>query len=437
MNLAKTPYLVLFVILGGIGISAVSAAVLVTIDNLNVTGDLNVDGQITGDGSLGGLSCTPDQVARWTGASWECVTITVKNNPITTVDSTGIVGAWASIAIGTDDNPVISYYDASNGNLNVLHCDNKGCTSGNSATAVDSSGDVGRYTSIVIGTDDNPVISYYDASNDALKILHCGNTSCNSGNTITTLDNNGDVGQSTSIAIGTDNNPVISYHDVANGNLKFVHCGNTSCSSGNNVSTLVSSGDVGEFISIAIGTDNNPVISYYDVASFSLKVLHCGNTSCTSGNMVTEVDSGAILGQYNSIAIGIDGNPVISYFFDFPEYNLWVLHCGNTLCNSGNTKTRVDSTIGLGTYTSIAIGTDNNPVISYHDYSNNDLKVVHCGNTLCNSLNVIGTLDDSTDDVGALTSIAIGADGNPVISYYDATNNDLKIAVDGSTVIFE
>ena len=128
---------------------------------------------------------------------------------------------------------------------------------------------------------------------------------------------------------------------------------------------------------------------------------------------------------------------MISYFFDFPEYNLWVLHCGNTLCNSGNTKTRVDSTIGLGTYTSIAIGTDNNPVISYHDYSNNDLKVVHCGNTLCNSGNVIGTLDDSTDDVGALTSIAIGADGNPVISYYDATNNDLKIAVDGSTVIFE
>ena len=38
---------------------------------------------------------------------------------------------------------------------------------------MDSVDDVGFYTSIVIGSDENPVISYYDFTNDDLKLVHC------------------------------------------------------------------------------------------------------------------------------------------------------------------------------------------------------------------------------------------------------------------------
>ena len=34
---------------------------------------------------------------------------------------------------------------------------------------------------------------------------------------------------------------------------------------------------------------------------------------------------------------------------------------------------------------------------------------------------------ESPDEIGEYNSIAIGADGNPIISYYDDTNNDLKV----------
>jgi len=43
----KTPYLVLFILLGAVGVGAASAVALVTIDNLKVTGDAVVDGKIT------------------------------------------------------------------------------------------------------------------------------------------------------------------------------------------------------------------------------------------------------------------------------------------------------------------------------------------------------------------------------------------------------
>jgi len=49
--------------------------------------------------------------------------------------------------------------------------------------------------------------------------------------TITTVDDpDKKVGLWTSIAIGTDGNPVISYFDETAGALKVVHCGTPSCS---------------------------------------------------------------------------------------------------------------------------------------------------------------------------------------------------------------
>ena len=44
-----------------------------------------------------------------------------------------------------------------------------------------------------------------------------------------------------------------------------------------------------------------------------LKVAKCANTACTGVPTITTVDDLALVGQYTSIAIGTDGLPVISY----------------------------------------------------------------------------------------------------------------------------
>ena len=341
------------------------------------------------------------------------------------------VGAWTDVAIGTDGLPVIAYYDGAGVSIKVAKCGNSNCSSGNTVSTVDTvNAGSSQGISIAIGTADGfPVISYYNSAFPPRRLIvaHCGNASCSSGNATTTLDIGG--GQYSSIAIGTDGFPVISYYDLGNADLKVAHCGNASCSSGNATTTVDSAGNYGQYSSIAIGTDGFPIISHWDSPNASLRFTHCGNASCSSGNASGVLDNAGVSG-YTSIAIGADGFPVISYRGTSGATALKVARCGNASCSSGNATTTVDesATINVGSYTSIAIGPSGIPVISYYDDTNSNLKVARCGNASCSSGNVIAT-PDSIDNTGNYTSIAFNSNGAYVISYMNLTTSLLKVYV--------
>jgi hypothetical protein len=340
---------------------------------------------------------------------------------ITTVDNAGLVGSYSSIAIGVDGLPVISYYDGTLGDLKVAHCGNSACSAANTVTMVDNSASiVGLYTSIAIGFDGFPVISYRDQPGHALKVAHCGNAACTAGNTLTTVDAPGnDVGLYTSIAIGNDGFPIVSYYDQTATALKVAHCGNASCTAGNTVTVVDDTGNVGQYTSIAITPGGFPVIAYYEqTPPLSLKVARCGNAACTTGNVITTVDDPANqVGEYTSIAIGGDGFPVISYT-DVTAGALKVLDCANLNCTAGNTITTVDDPAdSVGQYTSIAVGTDGLPIVSHFDATAGALRVAHCGIADCSSGTTAVIVDDPANAVGSYTSIGIGVDGLPVISY--------------------
>ena len=222
--------------------------------------------------------------------------------------------------------PLISYFDG--GNLEVVHCGNAACSSGKTSTTVDSGG-VGLYGSETIGADGLPLVSYFDILGNALKVLHCGNAACSSGNTKTTVDS-GNVGEYSSVTIGIDGLPLVSYYDQGNGTLKVMHCGTLDCSSGNTFKTVDSSGNVGGYTSVTIGADGLPVVSYRDFTHQALKVLHCDALDCSSGNTSRTVDTNNV-GLDTAVTIGADGLPFISYI-DVANSTLKVLHCGNAFC---------------------------------------------------------------------------------------------------------
>jgi hypothetical protein len=199
------------------------------------------------------------------------------------------------------------------------------------------------------------------------------------------------VGRYTSIAVGDNGNPVIAHSDAIANSLEFYSCDNPICSSGTARTLDNPSDNVGWYISMVIGRDGRPVISYYDhFTAQSLKFYACDDPSCTSGTARTLHDSPSDdLGRYTSIAIGTNGNPVVSYH-DATAGALKFYICDNPACTSGSVRTLDDQVNIVGQHTSVVIGQDGYPVISYHDYTAGALKLLKCNDRTCGPVTAIG-----------------------------------------------
>jgi len=394
------------------------------------------DTTIPNTDTLAGLGCATNQVARYDGTNWVCNTITahyrVSPGTTTKVDAAISSSAYTSIAVGTDGFPVVSYYDNTLRDLKVVHCANETCSSKDTPVTLDSIGDVGRYTSITIGTDNFPIISYLDATNADLKAVHCTVATCATRDTSITLDSPGSVGSDSSIAVGADNLPIISYYDAANGDLKVVHCADTACSTHDTPVTLDTGGtvgNVGNYTSIAIGADNLPIISYLDTTSGDLKVVHCADTACTNTPTIITLDTGGNVGYYTSIAIGADNLPIISYL-DATNADLKAVHCTVATCATYDMPVVIDATAASGmNFTALAIGTGGLPVIAYRGTSNNVLRAVECTDPGCLDHYRIITLDSTTNN-NYEGSIATTNSGRPIVSYRGGSTDVLVSAIE-------
>src|SRR6185436_13064253 len=98
-------------------------------------------------------------------------------------------------------NPVISYYDATFNDLVLTHCTDANCGGAKSRWTVDAAADdVGSHTSLRLDATGHPVISYFDATNGDLKVVHCNDANCGGlDEQIASVDGVGDVGRTTSL----------------------------------------------------------------------------------------------------------------------------------------------------------------------------------------------------------------------------------------------
>lgn len=281
---------------------------------------------------------------------------------------TGILSHLTSITIGADGNPIVAFSDVA-GALKVTKCTTSNCISFGPDTMLDATAALDP--AITIGADGNPIVSYYDSVTASLKVAHCADPDCISVDTPVTVDPavvdaTVDAGAFSSITIGVDGNPVISYYDFANG-VKVVKCSDATCLTHRAPVTLDAAA-LGN-TSIAIGVDANPVISYADVNTQDLKIFHCVNQACSQPvpplPQVTPVtlDANALGVFTTSLAISADGNPFVSYT---SSGVVTVIRCTNTACTAAKAPLTVDLDGGVGSQ-AIAIGGDANPVIAYVD----------------------------------------------------------------------
>ncbi len=370
----------------------------------------------------------PDEVVFLDGFESQQIT-TIVDNPDNSV------GFESSIVIGTDTFPVISYWDEGVNMLKVAKCNDTACEGNDETITSVTSG--GRETSIAISQDGFPVISHRNG--DLLMVTKCNDMACAGGDELTTqVDDSLGTVRCTSLAISGDGYPVIAYGNGQEDSLYVAKCDDVACTGeGETLSIVYDPADPAERAglgcSLTIGHDGNPVISsimVYIIPS-SLVVTKCNDTACAGSDETTStLDGPGAIGGHTSIAIGSDNYPVISYRSSgFKQIK--VAHCNDVSC-TGNDEllSIVDDVDDVGEYNSIAIGDDGFPVISYFDRTSGALKVAKCNEATCKGGDeTITTVDDPPTSAGFHTSIAIGDDGRPVISYlqYDEGVAKLKV----------
>jgi len=338
---------------------------------------------------------------------------------MSTLDATGTLVGYISAIMGSDGLPVVSYFDEGDDDLKVAHCDDAACTSWTTSTPV-SAGDVGRFNSLTIQANGFPAISYRD-NNGRLAVGLCADVVCSSA-TPRQLETVNITGQGTSIAVGVDGLLVMSQYYESFKDLRVTHCDDATCTSATNTDVDAAGGGSPPFVgsdnSITIGGDGLPLVSYFDESGGDLEVAHCTNVACTASTLST-LDSSGSTGSRSSITTGQDGLGLITYY-DTSAGEVNVAHCDDATCS---TATLASVAPSPAMYPSISIGADGLGVIALPAI-NGDLRFAHCSNVACSS-SVVTTLD-TTVDVEA-TSVMLGSDGLPVVVYYEGPTDTLRL----------
>jgi hypothetical protein len=341
-----------------------------------------------------------------------------------------------SIAIGVNGLPLITCQDGSDGSLLLVRCNDPACFGGDEVIdTLDASANGVNFSSLRIGFSGLPVISYYDAIAGALKVVKCNDPVCVGGDeSVNVVDGPGNlVGLYNSMAIPLDGLPVISYHDATAGTLKVAKCNDPACDPLVNGPETINIVDgpgniVGLFTSITIGLDEFPVISYHDETAGALKVAKCNDPACDplvgGAESINTVDDPATsVGAYSSIVTTNSGLPIIVYQ-DEGIFSLKVASCNDPACDPlilgpESVTTIDDPGHNVGDSVSVARGPDGRPVVSYRDGVFSDLKVAKCNDPAClGGDETLNTVDDPPlSPAGESSSIAIGKDGLPIISH--------------------
>lgn len=274
--------------------------------------------------------------------------------------------------------------------------------------------------SIAMGSDGLPAVSYVDLATDDLKFIKCPNASCSGPVTVRTLDSVGLVGEFSSLAMRSDNIPVIAYFDRTQEALKIATCGNSECSSAPAIQTFHAGTVSPEGLSLALRSGNEPSIAFISGIT-QLRLMDCSTPACGFVT-VSLLDTGSP--RSPAVAIGPDNVALVSYH-DSASTSLKTAKCAGIACGSPIITT-IESAGNAGNGSSLAFDFAGLPAISYH--ADSAVKLARCTTVDCSGATQTAVLDANAGAGTTTTSLAFAPSGNPFVSYFDVPSASPKVA---------
>jgi archaellum component FlaG (FlaF/FlaG flagellin family) len=195
------------------------------------------------------------------------------------------------------------------------------------------------------------------------------------------------------------------------------------------IQTVYSSGDVGNYVSIAVSGDY-VYISYYDDTNDNLRFARSANGGKDwdgTSTIDTVVYPSGDVGKFSSIAVEA-GNIYISYYDDTNDYLRFARSTdgGQSWDTDPTIDTLVDNRAAVGEFSSLAAG-GGNIFISYYNRTSKDLKIAKSEDEGVSwTLDVYNDYLENNLAVGQSTSIT--TDGNyAYVSYQDEVDYDYKL----------
>lgn len=308
-------------------------------------------------------------------------------------------------------------------------------------TMAGESASVAYRTAVTVTGSGLPVVAYASlvGGKARLYVASCSDTSCSSA-TRYEIDPETDVGTGYVVAMETasDGTPTIAYlftsADASINGIRVATCVVEDCSSVRvqTVYQVSSASESVKYISMAVGASGKPVLAYTsapagDPTKQSVYVIECARADCAGepggrGTRIVEGSAGAGVDGAISLAIGSDDMPIIAFAKQPVDY-LKTVKCTVASCASFGPEVTVDNTGLVDVHLALAISpADGFPSMSYaaRDSFSGVLELfaVHCLNRDCSQKSVAAEIDASQCDCGFETDIVVSPQGRPIISYY-------------------
>ena len=209
------------------------------------------------------------------GANWQ------SEVAINAATSEPITGYGPSMALDSQGQPHIVFWDAEKGGLFFASRQNSGWV----VEPVNADATTVYETSLKITADDIPHIAYQDWQNASTASL---NYAIRNGGVWQwqVVDEDSYTGFYVSLALDATGHPHIGYRDDDHQSLRYAVWNGSSWET----ETVDEEGDVGEFLALAVDSQGKPHISYFDATQNRLKYAHLGaapQPTATATNTLT------------------------------------------------------------------------------------------------------------------------------------------------------